>query len=244
MFFNKDQNREDPPRRINQEDATPLQVVGLTFKILYQRLNTWIYINFWFIVFSLGIITSAGARAALVNTVIATLRDPGNSRTNHLVEMKTSFKRYFWKSTLIAIIKWGSFILIIFSLFFWINQDEIFLNLVAVLSVYALLEWCLITPYVLPIIVDNPECSVFFAFKEAFILTSKHPFQSIFFFLVNLIILMIGVVLLGPILLILPTMRTMLSVHCYWYLAGKEIPGFIEITDYVKKITENKERNL
>lgn len=233
-FFNKDIKEEKPPP-IHQEEATPLQVVGLTFKLLYQRLNIWIYVNFWFIVFSLGIITSPGARAALYKTIIATLRDPGDSRIKHLPEVKASFIQYFWKSLLLFLIKWGSLSLIILSLYFWFVQESILLNLVSVVSVYALFEWCLVVPYVFPILVEKPDLSVFSAYKTAFILTSKHPLQAIFFCMINLLILIIGIVLLGPILLILPTLRAMFIIHCYWYLSDTEIPGFLAINDYVKK---------
>jgi uncharacterized membrane protein YesL len=233
-LFNKDLKKEKAPP-INQKEATPLQVVGLTFKLLYQRMNIWIYVNFWFVVFSLGVVTSPGARAALYHTIIATFRDPGGSRVKHLPAMKASFKKFFWKSLLSSLIKWGSLLLILFSLYFWLRQESLLLNLISGVSIYALLEWCLVTPYIFPIMVEHPASSVFSAYKNAFILTSRHPLQAIFFLLINLLILIIGVVLLGPILLILPAMRAMFTTHCYWYLSGTEIPGFVDINDYVKK---------
>ncbi len=234
FLFGREHKKEQVPK-INQKDATPLQVVGLVFKVLYQRLNIWIYVNFWFIVFSLGIVTSPAARTALYHVCIATLRDPGNSRTNHILEMKSSFKTYFWKSLLISLVKWVSFGLITFSLFFWLNQESFLIRLLSVLSFYALLQWCLVTPYVFPIVVEHPDLSVFSAYKDAFILTSKNPFQSIFLFIINALLLIIGVVLLGPILLILPTLRALVTIHSYWFLTGEEIPGFMDIDEYVNK---------
>ena len=240
FLFKKDQSR-DNIRQINQKDATPFQVVGLTFNLLYQRLNIWIYINFLFILSSVGIMSAPAGKYALYHTIMATFKDPGNSRTNHFSEMKNSFKSHFWSALLLAFVKWSSLGLIVWSLLFWLNQESILFKLLSVISIYGLIEWGLITPYIMPILLEHPEISVFDAYKMSFILTSKNPVQALFFFIVNLFLLILGMILLGPVLLFLPTLRAMLFVHSYWYLSGEEIPGFIEIDKYVNTHYANQE---
>ena len=235
-------SQKNTKKIIRQEDASSWDVVVLSFKLLIQRIQHWIQVNFWDVLFSAGLVTAPAAKAGMHYAVAAMLRDPGGSEVLILPPMKTGFKQYFWKSLLISVVKWVVFALIAVSIDFWIRQESWGFRFVSVVSIYGLVLWWLSVGYLHPIMVENPTYRAPLIFKEAVILAFKKPFQSLLFAVVSSLLLIFGVALLGPVMLLIPVLRTILMMQGYWFITGREIPGFMEIYEYIQKREQN--RNL
>ncbi|MFH1446772.1 MAG: hypothetical protein ABIG43_05090 [Chloroflexota bacterium] len=231
--------RQNSPRfsrpRLKQAQASSWDVVVLAFKLLFSRVQFWIQPNFWTVIFSLGLVTAPGAKAALHHTTAAGLRDPAGSEVNALKEMKTGFKCYLWRALLLSIIKWFFFAVIALSIYFWVSQDTWALRAVSIISIYGLVLWWLSSGYIYPIFVDNPKQPVFQVLKQAMLLAFKKPFPSLLFAVVSTLLMILGIALLGPVMLIIPVLRAILMLQGYWFLTGREIPGFMEIFEYANK---------
>ncbi len=235
-FFRRRKKPPEPTRpRLKQAQASSWDVVVLAFKLLFPRIQFWIQANFWTVLFSLGLVTGPGAKAALHYTTAAGLRDPAGSEVNALKEMKIGFKRYFWKALSLSIVKWFIFAVIAVSIYFWVAQDTWALRAVSIISIYGLVLWWLSSGYIYPILVDNPKQSVFQVLKQAMLLAFNKPFPSLLFAVVSTLLMILGIALLGPVMLIIPVLRAILMLQGYWFLTSREIPGFMEIFEYANK---------
>ena len=235
MDFLGRKSQKNTKKIIRQDEASSWDVVVLSFKLLIQRIQHWIQVNFWDVLFSAGLVTAPAAKAGMHHAVAAMLRDPGGSEVTALPPMKVGFKQYFWKSLFLSVIKWITFALIVVSIYFWVSQDSWGLRFVSVVSIYGLVLWWLSVGYLHPIMVENPTYKVSLILKEAVFLAFKKPFQSLLFAVVSSLLLIFGVALLGPVMLLIPVLRSILMMQGYWFVTGNEIPGFMEIYEYIQK---------
>jgi len=240
-YLRRDTNRPPKPPT-PQSQASAWDVIVLSFKLLFQRIQLWIQPNFWMVVFSLGLVTAPGAKAAMYHIVSLGLRDPGDSTgVNPFKEMQNGFKRYFWRSLLLSMIKWLTFGVIAISIYFWVTQKGWGLRAVSIISIYALVLWWISAGYLHPILVDNPRQPMGKILKAALLLGLRKPFQSLLFAVVSTLLIVLGTALLGPVMLIIPVARAIVMLQGYWFLEGRQIPGFMEIHEYVnlqEKINE------
>ena len=229
----------------NKTSYTIYDVIWLSGKQLFKRLPFWIRTNFWFVLLSLAIITMPGAKAALYSTIKAGLRDPGESRVKIEKIFKQTFFKHFWRSLMVNLLNVAIFMVIILSIRFWILQDQLVLNLVSILGIYFFVMWFLCQPFIFPILVNHHEYSIFQIFKQAVLLVIKHPLPAFVFSLTTTFVNLIGIVLLGPIILIVPVFIGMLSMQAYWYLTGEIIPDWIDPVQYQNMLDKNeaKENN-
>lgn len=236
-FRDRNQSRPKKPR-LDQSKASAFDVVWLSIKLLFTRIQFWIFPNFLEIVFSLGIVTGPAAKAAFYHTIAMGLRDPAGSSVKAFPEMKVGFKRFFWKSLLISIIKLVSLLIILISIYVWVRMDILALRFLSIFAFYALTLWWISVGYLYPVLVENPEQSVKNVIRESFLLGFKRPFQSLLFAFFNTLFLILGLGLLGPILLIIPALRGIIFMQGYWFLTGRKIPGFMEIHEYINQNTD------
>ncbi|HEY59148.1 MAG TPA: hypothetical protein G4N92_00445 [Anaerolineae bacterium] len=223
-------------RRLSQENATSWDVTVLSFRLVFQRIQFWIQPNIWFVLLSIPVLTSPGAKAAMTYTISKGLRDPGGSRVNPHKAMKKGFFTYVGRALLLSLIKWLAFLLIIISIYYWLSIGESTpLRFVSIVSFYGLVMWWLSIGYLYPIMLTYPAMPVHKIAKQAFLLAFGNPFDSLLFAVINTLLLAFGFILLGPILLIIPAFCSILSLHGYWFLTGEEIPGFMEISEYERK---------
>ena len=172
MNFLRPKDLDPIPKRANksQSEANGWDVVFLSFRLLFARLDFWIRLNFWSVLFSLPIITLPGAKAALYESVAAGLRDPGGSDVIPLKNMQAGFKKFFWKSLILAFLNDAIFLLTIISAYFWLVENDGLLRFVSIASFYFLILWWISSGYSYPILVENPEKTIFWIVKKAFLL--------------------------------------------------------------------------
>lgn len=226
---------DDNTLKKNSEQVSSWDVVVLSFKLLFQQLQFWIRPNIWMVLLSIPILTAPGAKAALYSTVAAGLRDPALTHTNPREEVKNGFFKHFWRAIGLEFIKWLAGVVILISIWFWVNQKTWLLRSFSVISIYALVLWWLATLYLYPILVEKPDAKLLQVIKDACLLAFRKPFESILFAVVSTLLLILGAFLLGPILLIIPALRSILHLQGYWYLTGQVVPGFMDLVDYTEK---------
>lgn len=240
-LFRRGPNRPRKPLT-PQSQASAWDVVVLSFKLLFQRIQFWIQPNFWTVVFSLGLVTAPAAKAAMHHTVALGLRDPGDSAAiRPFKEMQSGFKYYFWRALLLSLIKWLAFGVIAVSIYFWVTQESWGARAVSIVSFYGLVLWWISAGYIHPILVENPRQPIDKILKAALLLGLRKPFQSLLFAVVSTLLMVLGTALLGPVMLIVPVARAILMLQGYWFLVGWQVPGFLEIHEYVnlqEKINE------
>ncbi len=224
--------------KIRSEDISSWDVVVLSFKLFLQQIQFWIIPNIWMVLLSIPIVTAPGANAALYRTVAAGLRDPALIHTSARREMKTGFSTNFWRSLGLALIKWFVVVVILVSGWFWITKDTWLLRSVSIINMYVLMLWWLSIGYLYPILVEKPDISLIQVIKEAVELALRKPFDSLLFAIVSTLLNLLGLVLLGPILLIIPALRSILHVQGYWFLTGQVIPGFLDLVEYTQTYYE------
>lgn len=226
------------------QDGTPSQrggpvsswdVVVLSFKLLFQQVQFWIRPNLWLVLLSLPVITAPAAKAGMYQTVAAGLRDPALAQTKPRQEMKEGFFKHMWRAFGLALIKWLLLAIIVVSIFFWIQQDTWLLRSISIISIYVFVIWWLSVGFLYPILVDNPEASIAQVFRQGALLAFQKPFESLLFAVVSSLLHALGLFLLGPILLVVPVLRSILHLHAYWYLTGQVIPGFMDLVEYTEK---------
>jgi hypothetical protein len=149
--------------------------------------------------------------------------------------MKTGFFKYIWKALGLFCIKWLAFLVILISLFFWISQEAWVLRAISIISFYGLALWWLASGWLYPLCIENPQDNVVQISNRAVRLALKDPFISLVFAFVNTLLLIPAIILLGPILLVVPALQSILYLHGYWYATGQLIPGFIDLVEYTEK---------
>ena len=219
-------------RKITQDTASAWDVVVLSFKVMFKKIQYWIKPNVWYLLLSIPLFTSPGAKAAMVEAVGEGLRDPEHSQVNLRRSMKESFWLFFIPALGLSLVKWVSFLTIAFSIYFWSTQELVYLRVVTILALYGLVVWGMANAYLYPVLVEHPQWPLMKVIKTSFSIAAKHPFETLMLCVINLLLLIFGLILLGPILCIVPVLRVILSIHFYWYFTGKVIPGFMDVYKY------------
>jgi len=210
-------------------------VVVLSFKLFFQQIQFWIRPNIWMVLLSIPVITAPGAKAALYRTVAAGLRDPVLTHTDPRQEIKAGFLGNIWRALGLELIKWLVAAVIGISAWFWVTQDSWLLRSVAVINLYGFVLWWLAIGYLYPIANEKPKSSLLQIGKAALWIAFRRPFESMLFAVVSTLLHLLGLVLLGPILLVVPALRSILHLQGYWYLTGQVIPGFMDLVEYTEK---------
>ena len=231
-LLSKERKKSAIQNKITQENASAWDVVVLSFKVMFKQLQHWIKPNVWYLLLSIPIFTSPGAKAAMFSTVADELRDPEHSHVDSRQHIKEGFWLFLKPALGLSLLKWGSFLVIAFSIYFWISQDALYLRVIAILALYGLVLWGLTNAYLYPLLVEHPQWPFKEIIKTSFSIAAKHPFETLMLCIINLLLLIFGLILLGPVLCIIPVLRTILSTHFYWYFNGQTIPGFMDVYTY------------
>jgi hypothetical protein len=234
----RERRAEDTPPESRQAEASAWDVVVLSFKLLFQRIQFWIRPNLLSVLLSLPVVTAPGARAALYHTVAAGLRDPAGSQVGIREEMKAGFSRHVWPALLLAVVRLASLTFIFAALYFWLTREHAALRFVSILVFYGFVMWWLASGHLYPVRVARPEASLTAVVGEALTLAFRRPFASLLFSVVSSLLHILGLVLLGPVMFVIPALRGILHIQGYWFLTGQVVPGFLPVDVYVRQHTD------
>lgn len=226
---------EGSGRPKKREEISSWDVVVLSFSLLFQQIQFWIRPNMWMVLLSIPLVTLPGAKAGLYHAVAAGLRDPALSHVVPREEMKNGFFRFLWRALALELLKGFVLVVILTSLWFWIIQDTWVLRSISIISIYGFILWWTTVGYLYPVLIEKPDKDIYQVTKEAAQLAFRRPFDSLLFAGISTLLFILGLILLGPILLIIPALRSILHLHAYWFVSGQIIPGFMDIVEYTEK---------
>jgi uncharacterized membrane protein YesL len=235
LFGTRNQREGGASHRLAQEDASSWDVVLLSFSLLYQRIQFWIRPNLLSVLLSLPVLSGPAAKAALYETIAAGLRDPEGTQVRVVRAMKAAFRDSFFRALALSLLRWAGFVLILFSIVFWVQQDSWALRVLSIIGLHALVMWWLASVYCYAVLAEARGLSIYGAVKRSLSLAFRRPFDSLLFALIRLLLLVLGLVLLGPVMLVIPALRAILSLQAYWFITGEEIPGFVDPVRYARK---------
>ncbi len=217
-------------RRLFERD--PLGLLIFSGQQLFRDLPVWIQINLWGLLLSVPLLSIPAARAAIYFAVEQQITDRIDGAFTPRQAFFAGFRRHFLRSTLAATLNLLIGALIVFSLFFWVNSPVAVLNYLAAVSIYFLLFWLVCQPFVFPILLAVPEQSPIGVLRLTVRLVVSTPLYALLTALLVFGINLIGIVLLGPVLLVLGTFVALLTTQALWVMTDRPLPVLQE-TDHV-----------
>jgi hypothetical protein len=210
-------------------------LVSLCSRQLFNRLAVWLKLNLWFVLLIVPILTIPAAKAALFHTVKEELRDPFENRIKPREEFRKAFFALFGRSFLLSVINFIVLVFIIAAFYFWIGIEPVILRYLTILVIYFAVMWWICQPFLYPILVENPELPLQEVCKRVIRLAISQPFYAFTITFLVTILNIIGIILLGPVLLVIPTLTAIVSTQAYWAMTGKEIPDLIDPIVYANR---------
>jgi len=212
-------------------------IITLSFRQTFHRLAFWILPNLWAVLLSIPIITWPAAKSALYKTIADGLCDPFAIRIKTRQVFRQAFFFYLKKSLLLSLVNLLVFFIIIFAVFFWVTQEQPVLNFLAIISLYFLAVWWFCQPFLFPMMVELPSLSIIQLIRQTLGLISHYPLQAFITTFVTTLITILGLVLMGPALLLTPSLAALISIQTYWIMTGKDIPDFIDPVEYEDRMS-------
>lgn len=213
-----------------------VKIVFLSLKQGFKRIAYWIRPNLWAFLLSISVVLAPAATAGLCAAVIDGLRDPGESRAIPRISFRNGFFNFFGRSAVLSLVNLILLVFMAVSVLFWTRQDSRFLNLLSIPGFYCLIIWWMAQPFLFPALLENPTLSTLGVIKHTTRLVFVNPFFAIVIALANTALAVIGIMLLGPILLIVPAIMMLISVQGYWRLINQEIPDWFDPTVYEQRL--------
>ncbi len=216
------------------------KVLGISLKTSFRRIVFFLRVCVWWLTFSLLIVTIPAALAGLYYAVREGLRDPFEMT----VKPRDAFLRgvglHARRSYILALINLAILVVIVFGFVFWFLQEEPLLRYVAVIAISFFLFWWLCQPFLLPVLVEQPELSPWGVARRAMQLVVLSPFYAFAIALANTVIMIFGVLLLGPSLLYVPSLLALISIQALWGMTCAEIPELSDPVQYAEQQARRK----
>lgn len=210
-------------------------LVSLSLKQLFLRLAVWLKLNLWFVLLCIPILTIPAAKAALYHAVKEELRDPFETYIKPREEFRKAFFGLFGRSFLLYLINLFVLVLIVAAFIFWMGIEPRILKYVTIIVIYFFVMWWVYQPFLFPVLVENPELALKDVIKIVMRLAFSQPFYALFVAFITTLLSLLGLVLLGPVLLVIPTLNALISTQAYWSMTGTEIPDLIDPVVYANR---------
>lgn len=208
----------------HSQETSIWEVLKYAFQIFLHDMQHWFLFNLSFLGYALGILTIPAAKASLTFAIWKGLEDVDAIKKEDARQMRAILKPAFGKSIQLCLLKTLAYAVIGFSIIFWISRPEWALRSLAILAIYgALLVW-MTSFYLYPVLVEDLNRSVAEVCKIAFKKAVASPFEGLLFSALDFVLLLLEVVLCGPLMVVLPSLRKILAVLAYWFVSGREVP--------------------
>lgn len=195
-------------------------ILLVSFKLIFKNIHYLIRINIKFLISSLIIVSIPVANSIMIQNIHTLMRTEGVIKYKKEIEVEESFKKLIAKSYICSILQLIVLVVIFFSINFWLTQSKLELQIFSILAIYGLVLYLLISNYIFISLVLNKNININKNFKLTFWLIFKRPFESLLFTVVSLLLLIFGIILLGPILLLIPVSRSFIAYLSYLYLTN------------------------
>lgn len=201
-------------------------VVYLSFRLCFERLGFLMLLNLWTVLLCIPVVTAPAAVAALTVAVREGLLAEHKGAAAARGWFRAAFFRYLGPALALAVVNLVTGSLVLLACGFWFTQEPWYWKLPGVAAGFAAVLWWLCQPLLWPALVDLPEPSVAGAMQRSARMALAYPLDALYVTLINTILLALGVVLLGPILLVVPALLAVISVQTFWFLQGRPLPAW------------------
>lgn len=215
-------------------------LVLLSLGQLYRRLYFWIRVNLWMALTSLLVVTAPAAQAALYHTIRSGLLDPGDSRVDIRQTFFEGFKYFFAPALLLALANLGALAFIVVAILFWLSFPDPLLRWTSVIAFYGLVMWWVTQPFLFPVLVEIPGQPLKQVILRAIHIAFYQPFFALFFAFLLTLINMVGIILLGPVLLVIPALSALIGIQATWHVTGVENPAMFDVIEWNRKQEEKR----
>lgn len=221
---------------------TPEDILLLSVKQSYGRLAFWLRVNVWALVFSVPLVTWPAAQAGLYHAVREGLRDPFEAQVNPRQAFWQGFARHFKQGTALAVLNLLALIVIVLAILFWITRESLGLKFVAAIAISMWIFWWLCQAFLWPMLVEHPAASIWQVWRETIRLVLAKPVFALVVACAHTALTMMGLLLLGPSLLIVPSLIALISIQGLWAMTGVEIPDLADPVEYANRRNQPTER--
>jgi hypothetical protein len=157
------------------------------------------------------------------------LFNPLHKTTNPLRKMAKHLQIQFRRSLFVEVVKWTTFLVIIVSIAFWFSRTESWLRFIAIIAIYGLVLWQLISTFVYPVMTNKQNASASNSIRIATRLVLSKPFECFFYGAISFLLLLVSVILLGPILVVVPVLIAILATLGYQQLVGTDFGNVFNV---------------
>ena len=214
----------EPVQIKTSKDSTVWEILSYSVHVFFKYMQYWFLFNISYIGYSLAILTIPAAKIALTKAIWIGLENADGIKNEDTRKMREYLKQNFSKSLYVFIVKMISFGIIGFSIWFWISRPETIFHFISILSIYGLVLAWMTNFYLYPVLVEDQDRSINEALKIAFKKAFTNPFESLLFSFLDFVLWILEVILFGPLMVVLPSLRKILAIVAYWYVSEKEIP--------------------
>ncbi len=214
---------------------TPYDVLLLSLRQIYRRMAFWVRVNIWALVFSLPLLTWPAAQAGLYHAIREGLRDPFEVQVSARQAFLQGFARHGKMGTALAVINVLTLVIIVFAIFYWITRDQPGLKFITVVAISFWIFWWLCQSFLWPVLVEHPAASVWEVCRRTVRVVLAAPLFALVVALANTALSLVGLLLLGPMLLVVPALIALISIQGLWAMTGVEIPDLADPVEYASR---------
>jgi hypothetical protein len=224
---------------MSQDRTGADRVILLSLRQSIRRIPYLLRVCIWWLTFSLLIVTIPPALTALFYAVREGLKDPFELT----VKPRDAFLRgvglYAKKSYLLFFLNLFFFAAILLGIYFWFLQADP-ARYVTIVALAALFLWWLCQPFLLPVLIDQPELNVRQVYRRTFQVVTRSPLYALAITLMNTLLAIAGILLFGPSLFYIPSLMALISIQALWGMTGTEIPDLMDPVEYADKQDRKK----
>jgi uncharacterized membrane protein YesL len=195
-----------------------LSVLFSSLKDFYDELFLFMAINLLCVLLAIPLVTLAPALAGVY--YVSNHLAHGRYRTEWR-DFFVGFRRYFAKSWQVLLADLFLLLLIVSNISFYVGMSNQILRLVSILWLYLLAFWLGLQVYLFPLLMEQEDKRLLLIFRNAMLLTLKHPLFTIAFLLVILPLLGISVAFTVPVVLLIISLIAFLSNRALLTLIGE-----------------------
>ena len=195
-----------------------LSVILSSLKDFYDELFLFVVVNLLCVLLSIPLVTLAPALAGVY--YVTNQLAHGRYRTEWR-DFFVGFRRYFVKSWQLLLADLFLLLLIVSNIIFYTSMPNEIVRLVSILWWYLLAFWLGLQIYLFPLLMEQEDERLLLVFRNAIVLTLRHPFFTIAFLLVILLLLVISLVLTVPTVVLLISLIPFLSNRALLTLIGR-----------------------
>jgi hypothetical protein len=201
-----------------------VRIIFQSFHHGFHSLAYWILPNLWLALLSIPLVTAPGGKAGLYQAIFDSFESQNEDLKGIRAAFKSGFFRYVWRALGLSAINLLILLVIAFSILFWTRQEYTWMNYLAIVGTYFLIQWWLMQVFLYPSLIGNPELSLIGIFKDVLKIVFTNPFFCLVIAFITTLLTVVGIVLLGPIILVFPSISGLIAIRAYWFLKGVELP--------------------